>query len=185
MKSIKEIEDQEIISKLRDKASENEALSLFQLKYAKKLYHHIRNILIVHEDSDEVLQLTIIKVWQNIYKFREDSGFFTWVYRIATNEALNHLRKKKTKFFLPIADYENVLISKLENPAVFNGDIIERKLRQAVLKLPEKQRLVFQLKYFEDLKYEEISKILDQSEGGLKATYHHAVKKIEKYLAND
>ena len=126
-----------------------------------------------------------MKAWENLEGFREESQLFTWLYRIATNEALTFLRKKRTKFLLPLVDVEAQLGNTLESDAYFNGDEMQLKLQKAILKLPEKQRLVFNMKYFEELKYEEISDILGTTVGALKASYHHAVEKIEKFLKED
>jgi RNA polymerase sigma-70 factor (ECF subfamily) len=142
-------------------------------------------MVIKHEDTDDALQNTFIKVWGNLDNFRSESGLYTWLYRIATNEALTLLKKKKRKYLLPLTDVENQLANTLEADEEFNGTDIQKKLQKALLTLPEKQRLVFHMKYFDDMKYEEISEILSTSVGALKASYHHAVKKIENYLSED
>jgi len=129
-----------------------------------------------------VTQETFIKVWKHLHHFREDAALFTWIYRIATNECLNFLQKKKRRYYIPIVDYNAVLLDKVADDPMISGEEIYRKLQQAVLKLPDKQRLVFNMKYFEDMKYEEISNVLGTSVGALKASYHHAVKKIEAFL---
>lgn len=178
-------EDLELIRQFKNERTRNYALHLIIKKYEKKVYWHIRKILIDHADTDDAMQTTFIKVWQNLANFREDSKLYTWIYRIATNEALALLKKKRTKFFLPIVDVEAELSSKIDNSSHYTGDEIERKLQKALLTLPEKQRLVFNMKYFDDMKYEDISEVLGTSVGALKASYHHAVKKIEKSLATD
>jgi len=154
-------------------------------KYQEKVYWVIRRMVIDHESSDDIAQETFVKVWKNLDKFKGESKLYTWIYRIATNEALTHLRKKKRRFFLPIGDLENELISTLEADTYYNGDEIQLKLQRAILTLPEKQRLVFNMKYFEELKFREIAEVLEVTIGNLKAQYHHAVKKIEKYLKED
>jgi RNA polymerase sigma-70 factor (ECF subfamily) len=151
-------------------------------KYQERLYWHIRKIVITHEDSDDILQNTFIKVWKGLDQFREDSKLYTWLYRIATNESLTFLKQKRKRQYVPFLDVETHLINKMESDEYFNGDQIQKKLQKAILKLPEKQRLVFNMKYFEEMKYEDMSEILDTSVGALKASFHHAVKKIEKYL---
>lgn len=161
------------------------AFNLIVRKYQERLYWHVRKIVICHDDTDDVMQNTFLKVWNALDKFREDSQLFTWLYRIATNEALTFLKKKRSKFFVPFEDVEQQLISTLESSPSLNGDEIRVKLQKAVLKLPEKQRLVFNMKYFDELKYEEISQIVGTSVGALKASYHHAVKKIEKAMEDD
>lgn len=178
-------DDLELVRQFKDERTRNYALHLIIKKYEQKVYWHIRKILIDHDDTDDALQTTFIKVWENLANFREDSKLYTWIYRIATNEALALLKKKRTKFFLPIVDVEAELSSKIDNGDSYSGDEIERKLQKALLKLPEKQRVVFNMKYFDDMKYEDMSEVLGTSVGALKASYHHAVKKIEKFLAAD
>lgn len=178
-------EDVLLVSQFKDERTRNMALHLIIKKYEKKLYWHIRKILIDHDDADDVLQNTFIKVWENLTTFREDAKLYTWLYRIATNEALAFLKKKRTKFFLPIVDVEAELSNKIDDSSQFNGTEIERKLQKALLQLPEKQRIVFNMKYYDNMKYEDISEVLGTSVGALKASYHHAVKKIEKFLDID
>lgn len=142
-------------------------------------------MVIDHEDANDLTQETFVKAWNNLHTFRGDSQVFTWLYRIATNECLNFLNKKRRRFFLPIADVQVELASKLDNSDLVTGDEIQIKLQKALLKLPDKQRLVFNMKYFDEMKYEEISAVLGTSVGALKASYHLAVKKIEEYLTKD
>lgn len=142
-------------------------------------------MVIDHDDADDLTQEIFIKVHRHIDNFREDAQLFTWIYRIATNECLSFLQRKKRRFFLPIGDVEGELTTKLESSAGISGDEIQLKLQKALLKLPDKQRMVFNMKYFDDLPYEQISEITETSVGALKASYHHAVKKIEEYLSND
>ena len=142
-------------------------------------------MVIDHDDADDITQDVFIKVWNNIESFREDSKLYTWIYRIATNESLNFLAKKKRRFFLPIHDVANELIGKLDQSQDFTGDEIAMKLQKALLQLPDKQRLVFNMKYFDEMKFSEIAEITGTSEGALKASYHHAVKKIENILTED
>lgn len=177
--------DKDLIRQFKVQETRNLAFSQLIKKYQQKLYWHIRRMVIDHDDCDDVLQNTFIKVWNNLDNFREDSQLYTWLYRIATNESLSFLRKKKTAFLIPLVDVERQLSETLESDVHFSGDAIQRKLQQALLTLPEKQRLVFNMKYFDDLKYDEISEILGTSVGALKASYHHAVKKIELYLTSN
>ena len=162
-----------------------EGFKLLIAKYREKLYFHIRRIVVLHEDSDDALQNTFMKVWENLEKFRGDSSLFTWLYRIATNEALTILRKRTRKCDLDPIIIENFFYSSDEGDAWFDGDEAERKLQNAILQLPEKQRLVFNMKYYNNIRYKDMSKILKTSEGALKASYHHAVKKIENFLLKD
>ncbi|HDR67699.1 MAG TPA: RNA polymerase sigma factor [Bacteroidaceae bacterium] len=174
--------DREIVQKF--KTSENREVAFNHLleKYQERLYWHIRKILLDHDDSDDVLQNTFIKIWKGLNDFREDAKLFTWLYRIATNEALSFLKLKKKQQSIPIDDEGNLITNTLESDPYFNGDEIQRKLQLAIQKLPEKQRIVFNLKYFEEMKYEDMSEILKTSVGALKASYHHAVRKIEAFL---
>ena len=149
------------------------------------MYWVIRRMVIEHEVADDVAQETFVKVWKNIESFKGDSKLYTWIYRIATNEALNHLRKKKRRFFIPIGDIEHELSSSLDTDIYYSGDEIQLKLQKALLKLPEKQRLVFNMKYFEEMKFKDIAEVMEVSVGSLKAQYHHAVKKIEKFIKED
>lgn len=142
-------------------------------------------MVIDHDDSDDLVQDIFIKVWKNLDKFREDSKLFTWIYRIATNECLNFLNKKKNKFFLPINDVAEELSTKIDNGGHISGDEIQMKLQKALLTLPNKQRLVFNMKYFDEMKFKDISEITGTSVGALKASYHIAVKKIEENLKID
>jgi len=151
--------------------------------YQKRVYWHARKMVIDHDDADDVTQEVFIKIHKSIAGFREDAQLFTWIYRIATNECLTFLQRKKRRFFLPIGDVEGELSSKLDNSPHVSGDEIQLQLQKALLKLPDKQRLVFNMKYYDDMPYEEISKITNTSVGALKASYHHAVKKIENFLS--
>ena len=179
---MEEYSDKELLALFREESSKNFAFNLIIKKYQKKLYSIIRRMLISHDDTDDVLQNTFIKMWHHLDGFKEDSQLYTWLYRVATNESLSFLKKKRTRFFVPIVDVEHKLSQSLEADQYFKGDEIQMRLQKAILKLPEKQRLVFNMKYFEALKYEEMSAILGTSVGALKASYHLAVKKIEQYV---
>jgi RNA polymerase sigma-70 factor (ECF subfamily) len=150
--------------------------------YQQRVYWHVRKMVIDHDDADDLTQEVFIKIHKYIENFREDAQLFTWIYRIATNECLTFLDKKKRRFFLPIGDVEGELTHKLDTSSQISGDEIQLKLQKALLKLPDKQRAVFNMKYFEELSYEEIAEITTTSIGALKASYHHAVKKIEEFL---
>ncbi|MCB8994465.1 MAG: RNA polymerase sigma factor [Bacteroidales bacterium] len=174
--------EKEIIALFKNGHNQDYVFNILVNDYKERLYWHIRKILISHDDTDDVLQNTFIKAWKGLAEFREDSNLFTWLYRIATNEALSFLRNRKRASFLPWTGVESKLSETLESDDYFNADEVQLKLQKAILDLPEKQRLVFNMKYYDELKYEEISEILDTSVGALKASYHHAVKKIEKYM---
>ena len=180
-----EYTDSELLELFRNDDSKDFAFNIIVKKYQERIYWHIRKMVISHDDTDDILQNTFIKVWKALDDFREASGLFTWLYRIATNEALTFLNRKKKRMFLPLVDIYKQMADNLETDKYFNGDELQMKLQKALLTLPEKQRLVFNMKYFDNMKYDEISKILKISVGALKASYHHAVKKIEKYLTGD
>lgn len=177
-----ENDDRELISELKQENTRDLAFHRLVKLYQERLYWHIRKILLNHEDTDDVLQNTFIKVWKSIGNFREESTLYTWLYRIATNESITFLNSKKRRNLLPLNDVSDYLMENLTSDPYFDGDKLQMKLQQAILKLPEKQRIVFNMKYFDEMKYEEISKILDTSVGALKASYHHATKKIEEFI---
>ncbi|HEY9007176.1 RNA polymerase sigma factor [Ohtaekwangia sp.] len=177
------MEDKELLEKIRNADTRNYGFNLLVRVYQQRVYWHIRKMVIDHDDADDVTQEVFIKIHKNIDNFREDSQLYTWIYRIATNECLSFLQRKKRRFFLPIADVSKELSAKLDSSSHVSGDEIQLKLQKALLKLPDKQRVVFNLKYFEDMSYEEIAAITNTSVGALKASYHHAVKKIEDFLS--
>jgi len=148
------------------------------------LYWHIRRLVIDHEDANDVLQNVFIKVWKNLEGFREDAQLYTWLYKIATNESLTFLDKQKKNTAVSLSDVETGLSNKLKADSQFDANKLEWKLQKAILSLPEKQRVVFNLRYYDEMPYEEMSRVLETSEGALKASYHHAVKKIEEYIKN-
>ena len=153
--------------------------------YQQKVYWLVRKMVIDHDDANDLTQEVFIKIHKAIDNFREDSQLYTWIYRIATNECLTFLNKKKRRFFLPLEDVSKELSAKIDSAPYLTGDDIQKKLQKALLTLPDKQRLVFNMKYYDDLPYEDISQITKTSVGALKASYHHAVKKIENYLTID
>lgn len=181
------MEDAQIISMFADERTREAAFSQLLKKYQQKIYWHVRRMVIDHDDADDVTQDIFVKVWRNLEKFREDSQLYTWLYRIATNECITFLNKKKQKQNVSLDDENSSYLAEtLADGQYFNGDKAQMMLQQALLTLPEKQRLVFNMKYFEDLKYDEISEILGTSVGALKASYHLAVKKIEHFFnSND
>jgi RNA polymerase sigma factor (sigma-70 family) len=158
-----------------------EAFDAIVSLYQRRIYSIIRKMVVSHDDADDLVQEVFIKVWDNLHAFRGDSKLFTWIYRIATNESLNFLRKQKRLRFFS-SDVHQALIEMLPTQMSVDADEIEQKLQKAILQLPDKQRLVFHLKYYEELSYEEISEITETTVGALKASYHHAVKKIEDFL---
>ncbi len=178
-----EYTDKELFEKFLDEKTRHYAFNLLVNQYQQRLYWHIRRILLDHDDTNDVIQNVFIKVWKNFENFRQDSQLYTWLYRIATNEALTFLKQKKRRAFVSFSDVEYEMADSLNNDPLFTGDKIQLKLQQAILKLPPQQRLVFNMKYFDAMKYEKISEILGVTIGALKATYHHAVKKISKYVS--
>lgn len=178
-------EEKEFIQKLLNPKTQNQAFQQLLLDYQKPLYNHIRNIVLSHDDADDVLQNTFIKVFQHLKNFKGESKLFSWMYRIATNEALTFLNQKAKINGISSETLQNKTIDNLKADAFFDGNEIQIKLQKAIAVLPEKQQLVFKMKYFEELKYEEISEILGTSVGALKASYHHAVKKIEAFVTTN
>lgn len=180
------MEDAQIISMFADERTREAAFSSLLKKYQQKIYWHVRRMVINHDDADDIVQDIFVKVWKNLIKFREDSQLYTWLYRIATNECITFLNKKKQKYNVSLEDESTSFLAEtLADGHYFDGDKAQMKLQQALLTLPEKQKLVFNMKYFDDLKYEEISDILGTSVGALKASYHLAVKKIESFFHNN
>jgi RNA polymerase sigma-70 factor (ECF subfamily) len=177
--------DQELLEKIRNPDTRNYGFNLLVRAYQKRIYYLIRKMVIDHDDADDLTQEVFIKIYRHIGNFREDANLFTWMYRIAVNECLSFLQRKRRRFFLPIADVSQELAQKIDQGLYITGDEVQKKLHKALLRLPEKQRLVFHLKYFDELPYEEIAEITRTSVGALKASYHHAVKKIEQYLNED
>jgi len=163
----------------------NKGFRLVVEKYSSKLYWHIRRLVILHEDADDALQNTFINAWRSIGEFSNESALYTWLYTIATNEALTLINKRKKNSAVSIDDLGSYFENSHEGSTFFDGDDAEIKLQNAILQLPEKQRIVFNLKYYDDMTYEDMSKVLETSEGALKASYHHAVKKIEKILTGN
>lgn len=178
-------EEKEFIQELLNPKTQNEAFQKLLLSYQRPLYNHIRNIVLNHDDTDDILQNTFIKVFQYLKNFKGESKLFSWMYRIATNEAITFLNQKAKKNGITSEALQNKTIDNLKADAYFDGNEIQIKLQKAIATLPEKQQLVFKMKYFEELKYEEISEILGTSVGALKASYHHAVKKIESFVTTD
>lgn len=170
------------IAELLHPKTQNEAFQKLLREYQKPLYNHIRNIVLNHDDADDVLQNTFIKVFRNLKNFKGESKLFSWMYRIATNEAITFLNQKAKKNNTTSEELQSKIVDNLKADSYFDGDEIQFKLQKAIANLPEKQQLVFKMKYFEEIKYEDMSEILGTSVGALKASYHHAVKKIEEFM---
>ena len=178
------MDDKELLYEFSQPLLKEKAFTAIIKKYQEKLYWHIRRMLVDHDDTNDVLQNMFIKVWKGLENFREDSQLFTWLYRIATNESLTFLEQQKKKTVVSINGVESGLSNKIKADEGFDANKLEWKLQLAIQNLPEKQRLVFNLRYYDEMPYEEMSRILDTSEGALKASYHHAAKKIEDFILN-
>ena len=177
--------EETLVAELKNKETQGKAFEVLVNQYKERLYWHIRRIVLNHDDADDVLQNTFIKVYRNIEGFKANSKLYSWMYRIATNESLTFLDKKSKKLGKSITEMQEYLVENLEADVYFEGDAIQLKLQQALATLPDKQKLVFNMKYFQEMKYEEISEILETSVGALKTSYHLASKKIEAYLKAD
>ena len=175
--------DKEIIY-LYNKGQHEMAFNLIVKNYSERIYNHIRRFVYSHDDADDLTQEVFIKIWAALPSFRADAQLFTWIYRIATNASLNFLRKQKLRTILSLDSSDSILVKKLDSDELFNGDKIQTELQKAIIKLPEKQRVVFNLRYFDEMKYEDIAEITGTSVGALKASYHHAYNKIKETLLN-
>jgi RNA polymerase sigma factor (sigma-70 family) len=178
------IQDTELLLQFRNPETKEKGFTAIIKKYQEKLYWHIRRMVVEHEDANDVLQNVFIRVWNGLENFREDSQLYTWLYRIATNECLSYLEQQKRKSTASLDESESGLGNKVIADKFFDPNKLEWKLQLAIQQLPDKQRVVFTLRYYDEMPYEEMSRVLDTSEGALKASYHHAVKKIEDYILN-
>lgn len=178
------LDDEELLLQFKDPYSKEKGFTGIIKKYQEKLYWHVRRMVVNHEDANDVLQNMFIKVWNALDNFREDSQLYTWLYRIATNESLSYIEQQKKRASVSLSDVENGLSNKLKAEKNYDSNKIEWKLQLAMQQLPEKQRVVFNLRYYDEMPYHEMSVVLETSEGALKASYHHAVKKIEDYILN-
>ncbi|MCL6272976.1 RNA polymerase sigma factor [Muricauda sp. 2012CJ35-5] len=179
------ITEETLVEELKHKESQAKAFEVLVNTYKERLYWHIRRIVLDHDDADDVLQNTFIKVYRNIDGFKGDSKLYSWMYRIATNESLTFLKQKSKKAGISDGELKTAMVEKLESDVYFEGDEIQLKLQKALATLPDKQKLVFNMKYYQDMKYEDISVALETSVGALKSSYHLAVKKIETYLKSN
>ena len=178
------MEDEELLSKIRNPDTRNYGFNLLVREYQKRVYWHVRKMVIDHDDADDLTQEVFIKIHRYIDNFRQDSSLFTWIYRIATNESLTFIENQKKRASVSLSDVETGLSNKIVADKHFDPDKLEWKLQLAIQQLPEKQKVVFSLRYYDEMPYEEMSRVLETSEGALKASYHHAVKKIEDYIRN-
>ena len=178
------LSDSELLVEFRNPVTKEKAFTSIIKKYQEKLYWHLRRMVVDHDDANDVLQNVMIRTWNGLENFREDSQLYTWLYRVATNECLTFLEQQKKRAAVSLSDVESGLENKIKADQNFDGNKLEWKLQLGIQKLPEKQRIVFQLRYYDEMPYEEMSKVLETSEGALKASYHHAVKKIEDFILN-
>ncbi len=179
------IDEVQLLEQLKSETYKEQAFKTLLMLYKERLYWHIRNIVKSHDDTDDVLQNTFIKVYKNIHNFKGDSKLFSWMYRIATNESITLINKNAKRLQITNEDVQQIAINNLTTDVYFEGDAIQLKLQQGIATLPKKQQLVFNMKYFEGIKYKDMADILETSEGALKASYHIAVKKIEDYLTKN
>jgi len=177
-----EYTDIELVELFRDAERKHYAFNLLVRKYQEKVYYFVRRMVVDHDDSDDVVQNIFIKVWNNLDSFREDSKLFTWLYRIAVNESLSFLKSKQLRSYLSLSSPEAQMVKSLHDDPYFDGQEIQKRLQEAIIKLPKKQQLVFNMRYYDDLSYDEMSEILGTSVGALKASYHFATKKIEEFV---
>ena len=179
------VEEQSLVSALQSNDEKERAFKILITEYKERLYWHIRKIVLNHDDTDDVLQNTFIKIFRNINSFKADSKLYTWMYRIATNEAITFINKRAKRANISSKEVQETILSRLETDVYFEGDHIQLQLQKAIATLPQKQRLIFNMKYFEEHTFEQLSEILETSVGGLKSSYHIAVKKITAYLKNN
>ena len=177
--------ENEIVDKLRDPKTRHEAFTKIVEAYSEKLYWMIRKMVLSHDDANDILQNTFLKAWTNIDSFRGESKILTWIYKIAINENITFLNRQRAINNISLDDADVFMLERLQGDEYFDGDALQLKLEEAILSLPEKQRMVFLMKYKEEMKYEDMSAMLGTSVGALKASYHHAVKKIETFLTQD
>ena len=178
-------DESDLLKRLQNNPTKEIAFKELLTLYKERLYWHIRKIVISHDDTDDVLQNTFIKVFRSINKFKEESKLYSWMYRIATNESITHINKNAKRLKISDEKVQQNAINNLQADVYFKGNDIQLQLQKAIATLPQKQQLIFNMRYFEDMKYKRISEILDTSEGALKASYHHAIKKIEAFLTKD
>jgi RNA polymerase sigma factor (sigma-70 family) len=182
--AISDKSDAELLVQFREPRTKEAAYTSLIKKYQERLYWHIRRMVVDHDDANDVLQNVFIRVWNGLENFKEESQLYTWLYRIATNESLTFLESQKKRSAVSLSEVESGLSNKIKADRHFDANKLEWKLQLAIQQLPEKQKVVFTLRYYDEMPYEEMSKVLETSEGALKASYHHAVKKIEDYIRN-
>ncbi len=178
------VPDHVLLASFRQEQTKEQAFTQLMKQYQERLYWHIRRLVVEHEDTNDILQNVFLKVWKSLADFREQANLYTWLYRIATNESLTWIEQQKKRASVSLSDDENPVAARLEAQKGFDANKLEWKLQKAIQSLPEKQRVVFTLRYYDEMPYEQMASVLETSEGALKASYHHAVKKVEHYLLN-
>lgn len=179
------IKEEELVKQLKNKRTQEKAFLILMSEYKERLYWHIRKIVISHDDADDVLQNTFVKIFRNIANFKENSKLYSWMYRIATNESITFINKRAKQKILDISEHQHHLAESLQDDVLYTGSDIQLILQKAIATLPQKQQLVFKMKYFDEIKYSDMSEILGTSVGALKSSYFHAVKKIEKIITSN
>ncbi len=180
-----EISNEKILELFNTPGQKEKGFSLLVKKYQKQIYWHVRHMVVTHEDADDLVQDIFLKIWKNLKKFKGNSDLYTWIYRIATNETITYINKKKKNYFSSIEETSISLLTSATYENSISGEDIEKRLQKAMITLPPKQRTIFELKYFQEMKYEDMAKILEVTTGALKASYHHAVKKIQENVQFD
>lgn len=180
-----ELSDKELLALFRDEQSRNYGFNLLMRQHQQRLYGFVRRMVTDPDDAKDVLQNTFIKAWHGLQNFREDSQLYSWLYRIAHNESINHLNRKNRALFVSSDTVNERLTGTLDNSEHFSGDAIQLKLQKAIMRLPAKQRAVFNMRYFDEMKYEDMSQVTGTSVGALKSSYHIAVKKIEEWVTGE
>lgn len=180
------IDEKQLIEQLHDPKKASAAFDVLMRKYGEPVYWQIRKLVVSHDDANDILQNVFLKAWSNLSKFRGDAKLSTWLFKIAINESINFLNKERSRQNITAEDGDDsFLLNNIEADPYFDGDELQAELQRVIARLPEKQRIVFNMRYFDEMKYEEMSEILGTSVGALKASYHHAVKKIEDAFAED
>jgi len=177
-----DLSNKRILQLLTNPSTKEKGFELLVKKYTQKIFFIVKKMVIIQNDTEDIVQNIFLKIWLNIDTFRNESDLFTWIYRITYNETINFLNKKNKRLFIPVDDYKILQLKTVENDAFFRGDSIEKKLQKALTQLPPKQKAIFEMKYFENMKHQEIAKILKISVGNAKSQYHNAIKKIKEYI---
>ncbi len=180
-----DLDDKELFRLFMDEFTKEKAFTMIVKKYQERLYWHIRRFIVHHEDTNDILQNVFVKAWKGLHNFRQESGLYTWFYRVATNECLTYVANEKKKIAMSLSDEDNGLSNRVKAESGFDFKNIEWKLQLAIQALPNRQRAVFNLRYFDEMPYEKMSEVLETSVGSLKASYHHAAKKVSEFMLKE